>query len=78
AVGSLVKAVLGAAAKAYQAKQVANIVEQANAPLQAILRGELRQIVDLDFRRDLESEKTALDRYYDSQLQQAVPPLQQE
>lgn len=69
AVGSLVKTVIGAAAKGYQAKQVANIVEQANDPFQSILRGELRQIVDRDFRRDLEIEKISLDRYYDSQLQ---------
>lgn len=69
AVGSLVKAVLGAAAEAYHAKQVASIVEEANDPLQAILRGELRQIVDRDFRRDLEVEKSSLDRYYDFQLQ---------
>ncbi|MBN1931544.1 MAG: hypothetical protein JW786_08060 [Desulfobacterales bacterium] len=73
AVNSLVKTVLGAAAKAYQAKQVTNIVAQANDPLQAILRGELRKIVDQDFRRDLKIEKTLLDRYYDSHLQIGSP-----
>ncbi len=73
AIGSLVKAVLGAAAKAYQAKQVANIVEQANAPLQNILKGELRQIIAKDFQRDLEIEKTSLDRYYGSHLDTGSP-----
>jgi hypothetical protein len=73
AVGSVVKTILGAAAKAYQARQVATIVEQANGPLQVILRGELRQIVDQDFRTDLKVEKAALDRYYDS-LQQTGSP----
>ena len=73
AVGALVKTVLGAAAKAYQAKQVANIIEEANAPLQTTLRGDLRQIVDLDFRRDLKIEKGELDRYYDSFLQTGSP-----
>lgn len=69
AVGSLVKIVLGASAKLYQAKQVTTVVERANAPLQVILSGELRRIVDQDFRRDLKIERTMLDRYYDSQLQ---------
>ena len=69
AVGSLVKTILGASAKLYQARQVSIIVERANAPLQVILAGELRQIVDQDFRRDLKIERTFLDRYYDSQLQ---------
>ena len=73
AVGSLVRIVLGAAAKAYQAKQVASIVEKANCPLQSILRGELRQIIDQDFRRDLKIEKASLDRYYDSLLQDGKP-----
>ena len=73
AVGSLVKAVLGAAANGYQARQVANIVEQANDPLQDILKGELRQIITLDFRRDLETEKIMLNRYYKSHLQTGNP-----
>lgn len=69
AAGSLAKTVFEAAAKAYQAKQVAALVGQANAPLQVILQGELRQIVDQDFRRDLKIERVSLDRYYDAQLQ---------
>lgn len=69
AVGSLMKAMLGAAAKVYQAKQVANIVEEANGPLQAILRGQLREIVNVNFRRDLRQEKGFADRYYDTPLQ---------
>jgi hypothetical protein len=73
AVGSLVKAVVGAAAKAYQAKQVSIIIEQANDPLQKILGGELLKIIDIDFRRDLITEKTSLDRYYDEPLQKSNP-----
>jgi len=66
ATGSLVKTMLGAVAEAYQAKQVANIVGQANDPLQTILKGELRDIVDNDFRRDLKIEQTFIDIYYDN------------
>ena len=66
AVGSLVKEILGAVVKAYQAKQVADIVEKANDPLQVILRADLRQIVDRDFRSDLANEKDLLTRYYKS------------
>ena len=73
AVGSLVKDLLETAAKAYQAKQVAKIVGEANDPLQAILRGELRGIVDQDFRRDLEAEKTTLDLYYNRLLLEGRP-----
>jgi len=69
AVGSVVKTVLGAAAKGYQARQVAKVVTQANEPLQVILRGELREIVDKDFRGDLKIEADWLDRYYDALLQ---------
>lgn len=73
AVGSLGKAVVGAAAKAYRARQVAKVVEQVNAPLQTILHGELRRIVDRDFRRDLEIEKLELDGYYDNLLRTGTP-----
>lgn len=73
AVGSIVKTVLGAAAEAYQARQVSKVVEKANQPLQDILSGELRQIVDVDFRRDLMIERTMIDRYYDSLVQTGSP-----
>ena len=73
AVGSLIKVVVEAAAKAYRAKQVVIVIEQANDPLQKILGGELRKIVDLDFRRDLMIEKTWLDRYYNKLLQKSSP-----
>lgn len=65
ATGSLVKIILGTAAKAYQAKQVSYIVEQANPPLQTILNSELRHIVNSNFRRELKIEKAWIDRYYD-------------
>jgi len=74
AAGTLMKTLTGAAAKGYQAKQLTNIIEKANDPLQEILKGELRHIIDRDFRRDLEIEKTLLDRYYDSLLQQDPVP----
>ncbi len=64
AVGSIVQMLF----KPYQAKQVKNIVEQANAPLQTILAGELRQIVDNDFQDDLKAESDNIDLYYDALL----------
>ncbi|MEI7825610.1 MAG: hypothetical protein WCI01_09940 [Chlorobiaceae bacterium] len=64
AVGSIVKTVLGAATQAYQAKQVSHVIEQANAPIQQILKGELREIVDTDFRRDLKIESIQINGYY--------------
>ena len=69
AVGSIVNTLLASATKDYQARQVSKIVEKANQPLQIILNGELRKIVDTDFRRDLNTEKSLLDRYYDSLIQ---------
>jgi len=64
AVGSLGNTLL----KAYQSKQVANIVGEANDPLQAILKGELREIINRDFRADLETEKVYIGSYYDHLL----------
>lgn len=64
AAGSLTKTVLNAAARAYQAEQVTKIVEEANEPLQLLLSGELRKVVDNDFRRDLSVEKSLIDGYY--------------
>jgi hypothetical protein len=64
---------LSAAAQAYQAKEVANIVEQANDPLQKILQGELRDIVARDFVRDLDIEKTSIDGYYNNVLRKGSP-----
>jgi len=74
AVGTLAKDMLDAVAKEYQAKQVAKIVEEANGPLQLILRGELRKIVDQDFRRDLKSEKTWIDLFYNDLLREEGRP----
>lgn len=75
AVGSLVKTMLGAAAKAYQARQVANIIEEANRPLQEILKGQLRRIVDKYFREDLMAEKRYIDWYYDDLAHTGTPSL---
>lgn len=69
AAGSIVAILGSAAAGIYQAKQVEKIVEQANQPLQLILKSELREIVNTDFRQDLNAEMASLDRYYDSLLQ---------
>ncbi len=64
AVGSIVQMLI----KPYQARQVKNIIEQANAPLQAILAGELREIVANDFQDDLKAESDNIDLYYDALL----------
>jgi len=66
AAGTIITTLLNTAAKAYQAKQVGLIVEQANSPLQSLLakNGFLYQVVDLDFRRDLTTEQTAIDIFY--------------
>jgi alpha-amylase/alpha-mannosidase (GH57 family) len=66
AAGTIITTLLNTAAKAYQAKQVSLIVEQANQPLQSLLAkdGFLYQVVDLDFRRDLVTEQTAIDIFY--------------
>ncbi|HEY8095940.1 MAG TPA: hypothetical protein VIE65_07550, partial [Methylobacter sp.] len=66
AAGSIITTLLNTATKAYQAKQVALVIEQANSPLQALLAkdGFLYQAVDLDFRRDLAIEQAAIDIFY--------------
>ncbi len=69
AVGSIVQTLM----KPYQAKQVKNSIEQANAPLQIILAGELRQIVASDFQNDLQTESDALDLYYGALLVDGHP-----
>lgn len=64
AVGSLVQTIANAALSLWQAKEVAKTIEKANKPLQAILGGELRSIIDKDFRRDLTIEKSFFDIYF--------------
>lgn len=73
AAGSLVKTILEASAKAYQAKEISLIVESADPHLQTILNGELKSIIDKDFRRDLKFEKKMMDRFYDALVQQGQP-----
>ena len=68
AVGSLVKTLLNAAAQDWQKNKVGDLVEQANDPLQSLLAGELRTIVDKDFRGDLENEALVLDLYFEDLL----------
>ena len=68
AVGNLVKTLLNAAAQAWQKDKVGDLVEQANDPLQSLLAGELRTIVDKDFRGDLENEALVLDLYFEDLL----------
>lgn len=68
ALGSLMKTMLNAAAGAWRADAVDELVERANAPLQTILAGELRSIVAEDFRRDLEIESQLLDSYFEGLL----------
>lgn len=75
AVGTIVTLLGNAAAQVYQAKQVASVIEQANEPLQTILKGDLRTIVDSFFRQDLVQEKSWLTKYYED-LQLAGRPNQ--
>jgi hypothetical protein len=65
AIGSIVTLLGNAATQQYQAKQVAKIIEQANDPIQTILKGDLRTIVDGFFRIDLEQEKSWMTKYYE-------------
>ena len=69
AVGSIVQTLF----KPWQATQVKKIIEQANAPLQTILAGELRQIVTHDFQDDLNTESDMIDLYYDALLNDGHP-----
>ncbi len=66
AVDSLVKTLGDAALNRWQARKVGEVVEQANASLQTLLRGELRTVVDTDFRRDLNIERQFLDTHFES------------
>lgn len=68
AVGSIAETLLNAGARAYRARAVSDVIEQANGPLQAILSGQLRRIVDDDFREDLEIEKAFMRAYYKNDL----------
>jgi hypothetical protein len=53
-----------AASKSWQPEELDTLIEQANPPLQAILGGLLRSIVDRDFRGDLANEAGFLDSYF--------------
>ncbi|HED33312.1 MAG TPA: hypothetical protein ENJ08_03720 [Gammaproteobacteria bacterium] len=66
AAGSLVKTMLNATTKACQSRKITNIIEHANEPLQKIIgpQGDLFQIVDNDFRRDLKTEKIKINAFY--------------
>lgn len=68
AAGNLARLLLNAAAGAWQKGEVADLIERGNGPLQNILGGELRDIVDKDFRRDLETEAQVLDRHFEDLL----------
>ncbi len=66
AAGSILQTVLDASKKAYQAKQIALVIESANPNLQTILgeQGDLYKIVNEDFRRDLELESLKQNSHY--------------
>ncbi len=68
AAGKLAATLLNAAAQAWQKRKVAQLIEEANPPLQQILAGELHAIVDRDFRRDIAIEASFLDRYFEDLL----------
>jgi hypothetical protein len=71
AVGGLVKTLLNAAVQAWQRDMVGDLIEQANPPLQSLLAGQLRSIVDQDFRSDLENEALFLDLYFEDLLKRS-------
>ncbi|MDJ0936964.1 MAG: hypothetical protein QNJ06_04565 [Kiloniellales bacterium] len=71
AAGGLVKTLLNAGAQAWQRDKVGDLIEQANQPLQGLLTGELRSIVDTHFRRDLENEAILLDLYFENLLKKS-------
>ena len=64
AAGRLLTTVANAAAGLWRAGEVEDLIEEANQPLQNLLRSELRTIVDKDFRRDLDVEAGILDRHF--------------
>ena len=64
AVGNLATTLLNAATNAWRKGEVGRLIGEANAPLQKILAGELRSIVDEDFRGDLANERGFLDSYF--------------
>lgn len=70
AISSLVKSISNAALNYWQAREVSNLVQQANNPLQTILSGELRSIIDEDIRRDLVIEESFLDTYFEGLIRQ--------
>lgn len=71
AAGKLAGTLANATARLWQKKQVAVLIEQADAPLQNLLGGELRSIVEQDFRRDLTMESGILDRHFEDLLRTA-------
>lgn len=64
AAGELVTTILNAATNLWQRRKVGELIEDANTPLQNLLAGELRSIVDDDFRRDLLTEGQFLNRHF--------------
>ncbi|MBU2713553.1 hypothetical protein [Zooshikella harenae] len=70
AASGIVNTLLEAAARGYQAQQIEEVITKANGPLQQIMKGELRTIIDQDFRQDLRIEKLSINRYYNSLLEQ--------
>lgn len=70
AAGKLVRTLLNAAASFAQKRKVGELIEEANPPLQNILTGELRTIVNQDFRRDLDVERAVLEDHFKKLLRQ--------
>lgn len=68
AAGGLISTLLNAATEAWREDQVTELIEEANGPLQTLLAGSLRDIVDQDFRRDLQIEAGIQKNYFDGLL----------
>lgn len=64
AAGKLAATLANATANLWRKKKLAALIERADPALQDLLGGELRSIVDRDFRRDLKVEAGILNRHF--------------
>lgn len=71
AFGSIATGLQNAALGLWQRREIGRLIGLANEPLQAVLSGELRTIVDTQFRRDLKAEAARVDVFYSDLLRDA-------
>ena len=65
AFASLTKTLLRAATDTWRQKQLQKLITESNAPFQEVL-GALKRIVDQDFAGDIENEKLAMTKHYET------------